>query len=348
MNIRLALNQESADALRELAATLPLAIENISDATEKLFSNMSHLNGGLGVHRDDFILMLQQIRAMVEKAREVIQILPAEMNHKADQIEVYLAKRPDTPCPLLPSQYALPKEMILSGLGMSRADVLARGERAIQQCIEAKMDDLHDRGITDPGTINAELNAARDESFRELYNDVCGDVRKKCIEVLNLHKPLLKKEHWVKLTPTQRRIVLNNMAIEVGKALRVNIEGCRFFDAGDHRERGNVKGNPNDRYIYLNEDVLDDIRDITGDPDFCRKSAMETILHEARHAFQRVAGWVDFPARYGVDAAEAYRWACNFRDYKDYRMHGRDEYLKQCIERDAREFAESILLEVEL
>lgn len=92
--MKLALNTESATALREFAESMPLAIENIVTATEKVVQVYQSVADTLGVHNQDFYEMLMHIKKAQENAADAIQTLPPILNTTADKIDAYVAAHP--------------------------------------------------------------------------------------------------------------------------------------------------------------------------------------------------------------------------------------------------------------
>lgn len=92
--MKLALNTQSAIALREFAESMPLAIENIVTATEKVVQVYQSVADTLGVHNQDFYEMLMHIKKAQENAADAIQTLPPMLNSTADKIDAYVATHP--------------------------------------------------------------------------------------------------------------------------------------------------------------------------------------------------------------------------------------------------------------
>lgn len=92
--MKLALNTQSAIALREFAESMPLAIENIVTATEKVVQVYQSVADTLGVHNQDFYEMLMHIKKAQENAADAIQTLPPMLNTTADKIDAYVAAHP--------------------------------------------------------------------------------------------------------------------------------------------------------------------------------------------------------------------------------------------------------------
>lgn len=92
--MKLALNTESAIALREFAEAMPLAIENIIESTEKVVQVYQSVAENVGPHNQDFYNMLMLIKAAQEVAAEAVQALPPMLNTTADKIDAYVAANP--------------------------------------------------------------------------------------------------------------------------------------------------------------------------------------------------------------------------------------------------------------
>ncbi len=92
--MRLALNTESAIALREFAEAMPLAIENITESTEKVVQVYQSVAEDVGPHNQDFYNMLMLIKSTQEAAAEAVQALPPMLNATADKIDAYVAANP--------------------------------------------------------------------------------------------------------------------------------------------------------------------------------------------------------------------------------------------------------------
>ncbi len=88
------MTQEGADALREFAQAMPLAIANIVESTEKLIQVYQSVAEEVGPHEQDFYDMLMLIKRAQETAAEAIQELPPQLNATADKIEVFIASNP--------------------------------------------------------------------------------------------------------------------------------------------------------------------------------------------------------------------------------------------------------------
>lgn len=95
MSIRkLSLNTESANALREFSESMPVAIQNIVDSTEKMVNVYQSVADSLGVHNQNFYEMLMIIKKAQEQTAEAIQELPKMLINTADKIDEYVAAHP--------------------------------------------------------------------------------------------------------------------------------------------------------------------------------------------------------------------------------------------------------------
>lgn len=92
--MRLALNTESAIALREFAEAIPLAIENITESTEKVVQVYQSVAEDVGPHNQEFYDMLMLIKSAQEAAAGAVQELPPMLNATADKIDAYVAADP--------------------------------------------------------------------------------------------------------------------------------------------------------------------------------------------------------------------------------------------------------------
>lgn len=92
-NLEKFLTPEGAEALRQFAAAMPFAIENIAEATEKMDRAYSSIMEGLGTHSDDFKYILEYVKSAQAKAAEALAYLPPELEKTATKIDAYVAKK---------------------------------------------------------------------------------------------------------------------------------------------------------------------------------------------------------------------------------------------------------------
>lgn len=88
--MKLKLDHESANALREFADAMPFAIENITESTEKLVKIYNSVAENIGPHYQDFHNMLMLIKSVQMEALEPVEVLPAMLKTTADKIDNYI------------------------------------------------------------------------------------------------------------------------------------------------------------------------------------------------------------------------------------------------------------------
>lgn len=89
MSLEKFITPEGAQALREFAAAMPIAIENIRSSTEKLNNTFTSVMDGLGTdkHQQDFQEVLNYVKKAQEKAAEAIDVLPKQLEENASIID---------------------------------------------------------------------------------------------------------------------------------------------------------------------------------------------------------------------------------------------------------------------
>lgn len=83
--------KEGVQSLREFAAVMPIAVNNIERSTEKLFQIYQSYEEDLGVHRKDFYELLRIMAVAVKNCEEAVNALSPQLNSTADSIEDYLS-----------------------------------------------------------------------------------------------------------------------------------------------------------------------------------------------------------------------------------------------------------------
>ena len=91
---KLSLNPESSAALREFSESMPAAIQNIVESTERLLRVYQSVADTLGIHNQDFYDMLMYIKRAQEETAEAIQVLPKMLTATADKMDAYIASHP--------------------------------------------------------------------------------------------------------------------------------------------------------------------------------------------------------------------------------------------------------------
>ena len=86
---------EGAQALRDFAKAMPIAINNIEEATKALNKEFERVMGGLGTseHQEDFRATLDYVAKAQKKAAEAIEELPKRLEKTAQKIDEVVAKR---------------------------------------------------------------------------------------------------------------------------------------------------------------------------------------------------------------------------------------------------------------
>lgn len=92
--MKLSLSVESANALRELAESIPIAVQNIVESTLKVITTYQGVSETLGEHRQNFYDMLLLIKKAQEVSAEAISVLPKMLCSTADKIDAYIANIP--------------------------------------------------------------------------------------------------------------------------------------------------------------------------------------------------------------------------------------------------------------
>ena len=92
--MKLSLNAESVNALRELAESIPIAVQKIVESTLKVITTYQGVSETLGEHRQSFYDMLLLVKKTQEETVESIQVLPKMLNETADKIDSYITNTP--------------------------------------------------------------------------------------------------------------------------------------------------------------------------------------------------------------------------------------------------------------
>ena len=85
------ISREGAQALRDFAAAMPVAIDNISQSTEKLLTTYNSGIEGLGEHGEAFGEMLYQVKKAQELAASAVEELPKRLEITAAKIDAYVS-----------------------------------------------------------------------------------------------------------------------------------------------------------------------------------------------------------------------------------------------------------------
>lgn len=87
------LTTEGAQVLREFSKSMPMAIDNMMEATRKTQAVYSSVEKGLGEHKTDFEEIMNVLIAAQKKAAEALEVLPSGLEKTASAIEDYLQKK---------------------------------------------------------------------------------------------------------------------------------------------------------------------------------------------------------------------------------------------------------------
>lgn len=94
MGIKIKIDSAGAQALREFAEAMPVAMSNIEERTNNIIQVYQSVAESVGPHEQDFADMLQTIKKAQEKARDAILELPTMLRNTADKIDDYVARKP--------------------------------------------------------------------------------------------------------------------------------------------------------------------------------------------------------------------------------------------------------------
>ena len=97
--MKLALNTESAQALRTLAGQIPDAMSDILSDTEELLTAYRSLCGTLGVHEESFLELVESVARACETGQEAILRIPGLLIATAENIEAYVRSQPQAVAP---------------------------------------------------------------------------------------------------------------------------------------------------------------------------------------------------------------------------------------------------------
>ena len=345
-----AISEEGVSQLQKLSKGLIGDTENIYEAGILLKNNISSLGESLGMYENEILDIVNHNQITLQSNREIFNQLANSINKLADDIcclmglplsdssnehqvlNSYQARRNGTVgnddtqiSSTLPLASTLEHPKILT---RDKDEAIAQQNRFIQDYIEVLRDDLNDKGITNPDEANRIIQEKVDETQREFYNDLYGNIQEKSIKCMERLSEYFNEDNWNAMSTFEREDALNTLAIDAGDAFRTEVLGVRFFkDTAEHRGYFS-----NDGYLYLNEDVLTNPTN--------RLDALDTVFHEGRHAMQQAA--IYDPNKYSIERNQADIWKDNFNNYIQYE-NNRLGYFRQPIEADARGFAESVL-----
>ena len=156
-----------------------------------------------------------------------------------------------------------------------------------------------------------------------------GEMGNTCISALNDMSEYFVNDRWEVLSPKEKEKTLNILAKKIGVECGINIKGVQFFWIPPE-----VSGYENgDGYLHLNMKYI-------ADPTL-KEDALNTLLHEARHAYQKAV--ISVPDKYDIDRNMVDVWKNNFDNYLSADKFGYFRYYMQPVEVDARDFAKYVL-----
>lgn len=86
------LSMNAAQALRDYAAKMPLAIQPLQDSCQDLLNLCRSKEDSLGPRAQDYVRLILAVKTFLSNATEPILVLAQKMNERADWIEHYLAQ----------------------------------------------------------------------------------------------------------------------------------------------------------------------------------------------------------------------------------------------------------------
>lgn len=92
----LQLNRETVNALRDLAAALPVALEKIANDTMDMVDVLHAAEERIGPHKEDIMHMLENIKEMLENNADNYNTIVKSLNAAADLLEEILNESIDS------------------------------------------------------------------------------------------------------------------------------------------------------------------------------------------------------------------------------------------------------------
>lgn len=80
-------SKKGAQALRDFAQAMPVAVENIECSTRELLRMYDSVQDRVGPHNDRFQELLMRVKTMTEEINDAITILPCELEKVATMID---------------------------------------------------------------------------------------------------------------------------------------------------------------------------------------------------------------------------------------------------------------------
>jgi len=138
---------------------------------------------------------------------------------------------------------------------------------------------------------------------------------------------------WPELTPVERQEYAEQASERMNQALGTDAT-VRFRDLPE-----GCYGYQNGEGITINSNCLEsgELGEL--------KELVNTLTHEHRHEYQQEA--IANPERFGISEQQAQEWQHNFDDYINFEDDP-EGYTNQSIEKDARDFADSVIDQMDL
>jgi len=193
-----------------------------------------------------------------------------------------------------------------------------------------------DTAMNELKAFNAETDAIYNESASEAKETT--DAReiglKECCDAA---KGIFTAEvlaDWGKMSVKERDQIVQEYSKAVGEGLDIDFKGIVF----EQMEPGLMGYNNGNGYVYLNENLLRDPKEVV--------NLIDTVAHEARHQMQTEA--IKNPERFGIDQATVNEWEAGFANYTTESPTALDPwgYHYNPVEVDARYFGESVVREL--
>lgn len=171
-----------------------------------------------------------------------------------------------------------------------------------------------DPGVSDPGETDRRMVSGCHDAIEEVLGS----------------SPF---EQFASLGREDRQTAVVNITSQVAEVMGVEI-GSIDIEERDGASYGcySYAGNRisyNEQYLY--EEPMTELE---------AKEAIDTIVHEVRHAYQHKAACR--PSRYGRDKLTAQIWRLNWKNYVSYKQNI-ERYVNQPVEQDARWMAVSVM-----
>lgn len=93
--MKIEMSKKGAQALRDFAEAMPLAINNIVEETQNLIAVYKSVSDQVGPHEQDFDTMIKLITKAQNDAVDAVNALPPRLRYTADKIDEFIATHPE-------------------------------------------------------------------------------------------------------------------------------------------------------------------------------------------------------------------------------------------------------------